>query len=119
LYIGDCFYNQRIISKCQASPLVGNGSDARVPELSEAGYFRHWALAPRGIYFVPSAEAFDKNAAVRFFDFAKKKTIRIGVVGKLVTAGPGALAVSRDETALLYVHMDRDNRNVMLVENFQ
>ena len=98
---------------------LGNGSDARVPELSEAGYFRHWAVAPRGIYFVPNGEAFDKNAAVRFFDFAKKKTIRVGVVGKLVTAGPGALAVSRDETALLYVHVDRDNRNVMLAEDFQ
>jgi len=96
-----------------------NGNEARVPELSEAGYFRHWALAPRGVYFVPNGEAFNKNAAVRFFDFATKKTTRIGVVGKLVTAGPGALAVSRDETALLYVHMDRDNRNVMLVENFE
>lgn len=98
---------------------LGNGNEARVPELSEAGYYRHWALAPRGIYFVPNGEAFNKNAAVRFFDFATKKTSRIGVVGKLVTAGPGALAVSRDETALLYVHMDRDNRNVMLVENFK
>ena len=41
------------------------------------------------------------------------------MAGKLVTAGPGALAVSRDETALLYVHVDRDNRNVMLVEDFE
>jgi hypothetical protein len=40
-------------------------------------------------------------------------------VGKLATGGPGALAVSRDETRLLYVHMERDNRNIMLVENFR
>jgi Tol biopolymer transport system component len=98
---------------------LGNGNEAPVPELSEAGYFRHWALAPRGIYFVPNGEAFDKNAAVRFFDFATKKTVRVGIVGKLVTVGPGALAISPDETRLLYVHMDRDNRNIMLAENFE
>jgi Tol biopolymer transport system component len=98
---------------------LSNGNEARVPELSEAGYFRHWAFAPGGIYFVPNDEAFSKDAAVRFFDFATRKTIRVGAVGRLVTAGPAALAVSRDETSLLYVHVDRDNRNIMLVENFQ
>ncbi|MBV9033174.1 MAG: serine/threonine-protein kinase [Acidobacteriaceae bacterium] len=98
---------------------LANGNEAPIPELSEAGVFRHWALAPRGIYFVPNGEAFRKDAAVRFFDFATRKTVRVGTVGKLVTAGPGALAVSRDETSLLYVHVDRDNRNIMLVENFK
>ena len=98
---------------------LANGNEAPVPELSEAGSFRHWALAPRGIYFVPNGEALRKDAAVRFFDFATRKTTRIGTVGKLVTAGPGALAVSRDETSLLYVHVDRDNRNIMLAENFK
>jgi Tol biopolymer transport system component len=98
---------------------LSNGNEALIPELSEAGYFRHWALAPSGIYFVPNGEAFSKDAAVRFFDFATRKTIRVGAVGRLVTAGPAALAVSRDETSLLYVHVDRDNRNIMLVENFK
>ncbi len=98
---------------------LAHGNETPVPELSEAGYFRHWALAPRGIYFVPNGEAFRKDAAVRFFDFTTRRTVRVGAVGKLVTAGPGALAVSRDETSLLYVHVDRDNRNIMLVENFR
>jgi serine/threonine protein kinase len=94
-------------------------SEAPVPELKDAAQLRHWALAPNGIYYVPNSEAFRANAAVRFFRFATRKTTRVGVVGKLVTAGPGALAVSRDETRLLYVHMDRDNRNIMLAENFK
>jgi len=98
---------------------LATGNEAPVPELSEAGVFRHWALAPKGAYFVPNGDAFRKDAAVRFFDFATRKTIRVDTVGKLVTAGPGALAVSRDETSLLYVHVDRDNRNIMLVENFK
>lgn len=98
---------------------LATSNEVPVPELSEAGVFRHWALAPRGVYFVPNGEAFRKDSAVRFFDFTMRKTVRVGTVGKLVTAGPGALAVSRDETSLLYVHVDRDNRNIMLVENFK
>jgi serine/threonine protein kinase/dipeptidyl aminopeptidase/acylaminoacyl peptidase len=98
---------------------LSNGSEAPVPELSGTGDYRQWALGGTGIFFVPYDEAFRKDAAVRFFDFATRRIVRVATVGKLNTAGPGALAVSRDETRLLYVHMDRDNRNIMLVENFK
>jgi hypothetical protein len=98
---------------------LSKGSEAPVPELSGAGDYRQWALGSRGIYFVPNDEAFSKDAAVRFFDFATRQIIRVGTVGRLVTAGPGALAVSRDGASLLYVHVDRDNRNIVLVENFR
>jgi Tol biopolymer transport system component len=98
---------------------LSNGSEAPVPELSRTGDYRQWALGRTGIFFVPYEEAFSKDAAVRFFDFATRRIVRVTTVGKLATAGPGALAVSRDETRLLYVHMDRDTRNIMLVENFR
>lgn len=98
---------------------LSDGREAPVPELSEAGDYRQWALGGTGIFFVPYDEAFSKDAAVRFFDFATRRIVRVATVGRLVTAGPGALAVSRDETHLLYVHMDRDNRNIMLVEKFR
>ncbi len=98
---------------------LGKRSEAPVAELSGTGDYREWALGRDGIFFVPNDEAFSKDAAVRFFDFASRRIVRVATVGKLVTAGPGALAVSRDETRLLYVHLDRDNRNIMLVENFK
>jgi eukaryotic-like serine/threonine-protein kinase len=98
---------------------LSTGSEAPVPELSRTGDYRQWALGRTGIFFVPNDEAFSKDAAVRFFDFATRRIVRVATVGRLVTAGPGVLAVSRDETQLLYVHMERDNRNIMLVENFR
>jgi serine/threonine protein kinase len=98
---------------------LANGSEAPVPELSGTGAYRQWALGRTGIFFVPNEEAFSKDAAVRFFDFATRKIIPVASLGRLVTAGPGTLAVSRDETRLLYVHRERDNRNIMLVENFK
>ncbi len=96
-----------------------NESEAPVPELSGTGDYRQWALGRTGIFFVPDDEAFSKDAAVRFYDFTTRRIVPVATVGRLVTAGPGALAVSRDESRLLYVHMERDNRNIMLVENFK
>ncbi len=98
---------------------LSSGTERPVPELSGTGYYRQWALGPAGIFFVPNDEAFSKDAAVRFFDFATQRIVPVATVGRLVTAGPGTLAVSRDETRLLYVHRERDNRNIMLVENFR
>jgi eukaryotic-like serine/threonine-protein kinase len=100
---------------------LSNGNEAPVPELSGtggAGDYRHWALGRTGIFFVPNDEAWSKDATVRFFDFVTRRITRVATVGRLVTVGPGALAVSRDEKSLLYVHLDRDTRNIMLAENF-
>jgi dipeptidyl aminopeptidase/acylaminoacyl peptidase len=98
---------------------LSDGNEAPVPELTGTGDYRQWALGRTGIFFVPNEEAFSKDAALRFFDFATRRIVPVATLGRLVTAGPGALAVSRDETRLLYVHMDRDSRNIMLVENFK
>ncbi|MFZ0589121.1 MAG: hypothetical protein WAM39_01440 [Bryobacteraceae bacterium] len=98
---------------------LSNGTEGPVPELSGTGDYRQWALGGAGIFFVPNDEAFSKDAGVRFFDFATRSIVRVATVGRLLTAGPGTLAVSRDERRLLYVHRERDNRNIMLVENFK
>ena len=98
---------------------LSTGIEAPVPELLRAGDYRQWALGGTGIFFVPNDEVFSKDAVVRFFDFATRKIVPVATVGRLERAGGGALAVSRDERSLLCVRMDRDNRNIMLVENFK
>jgi Tol biopolymer transport system component len=96
-----------------------SGREAAIPGLDDAGAFRQWTLSRNGIYYVRNAEAGSENPAIWFYDFSTRHSIRAGTAGKLITAGPGAMAVSPDEAALLYVHSDRDNRDVMLVENFR
>lgn len=98
---------------------LSNGSEAPVPELAGTGDYRQWALGRTGIFFVPDEEVPSKDAVVRFFNLATRKIVPVANVGRLERAGGGALAVSRDETSLLCVRMDRDNRNIMLVDNFQ
>ena len=45
--------------------------------------------------------------------------VPVARVGRLERAGAGALAVSRDESSALYVHLHRDSRNSMLVDDFR
>jgi Tol biopolymer transport system component len=95
------------------------GREEPIPALAEAAEFRQWALAPRGVYFVPNAEIRSPQAAIRFFDFATGQTSRVAQVGPLLKIGAGTLAVSPDETTLLYVPAGRDNRDIMLVRDLR
>jgi serine/threonine protein kinase/WD40 repeat protein len=95
------------------------GQEEPIPALAEAAAFRQWALAPRGVYFVPDGEIDNPQAAIRFFDFATGQTSPVAQVGPLLKVGPGTLAVSPDETSLLYVPAGRDNRDIMLVRDFR
>lgn len=98
---------------------LATGKEESIPELAQAGQFRHWAVGRSGIFFVANSDATAKDAAVRYFNFTTRKTSRVASVGTLVTAGPGALAISPDETSLLYVRVERDNHDIMLAENFR
>jgi serine/threonine protein kinase/WD40 repeat protein len=98
---------------------LSTGREEPIPALAEASFFRQWALAPRGVYFVPNGEIDSRQATVRFFDFATGQTSPVAQVGGLVRAGPSTLAVSPDETSLLYVPAGRDNRDIMLVRDFR
>jgi eukaryotic-like serine/threonine-protein kinase len=98
---------------------LSTGREEPIPALAEASFFRQWALARRGVYFVPNGEIESRQATVRFFDFATGQTSPVAQVGGLVKGGPSTLAVSPDETSLLYVPAGRDNRDIMLVKDFR
>jgi serine/threonine protein kinase/Tol biopolymer transport system component len=95
------------------------GQEEPIAALAETAEFRQWALGPRGVYFVPDGEIDSPQAAIRFFDFATGKASRVAQVGPLLKGGPGTLAVSPDETSLLYVPAGRDNCDIMLVRDFR
>lgn len=97
---------------------LSTGKEQPIPALAEAGELRHWALASRGVYFVPNAEVNSPHAATYFFDFATRQSSRIAELGQFIAPGPGMLAISPDETSLLYVPAGRDNRDIMLAKNF-
>jgi dipeptidyl aminopeptidase/acylaminoacyl peptidase len=89
-------------------PVIG-GKETKVFEPIDAGSF--FAVADRGIYFIPRGEA-----AVRFFDFRSKS------IHPVATLGPSRFAdlfVSRDGRTILFAQLDSSVSDLMLVENFR
>jgi hypothetical protein len=93
---------------------VSGGQEAPVLDKPEAGYWGYWALSERGIYFVDN-----KSRAIRFFDFHARQSKHIASPEKPPLLGAPGLALSPDGNSLLYVQVDRDTADIMLVENFR
>jgi hypothetical protein len=54
---------------------------------------------------------------MEFFDFATRKVRQVGKLGK-VPIGTIGITVSPDRRQILYVQIDNDGQDIMLVENF-
>ena len=119
---GDVVYYSRPNRELGLWQVHPDGSDERaVPGLSEAGYWRYWAVAKDGIYFVPGAlrsENMTLPQPIQFFSFQTKKTQTVAHIRKKLIDGPSGLAVSHDGKWLLFAQVDQNERDIMLVERF-
>ena len=120
---GDVIYYSRPNRELGLWQVRPDGSGERpVPGLSQAGSWRYWAVAREGVYFVPGAfrtEAASSPQPVRLFSFRTGKTRTVAKISKKLVEGAAGLAVSPDGRWLLYAQVDRDDRDIMLVEGFQ
>jgi Tol biopolymer transport system component len=92
---------------------AGGGAEERV--CSEPVDEYNFTVAVKGIYFIPPAGT-PFRYSIRFFRFATRK---IEVVMRLAKPPALGLAVSRDETWLLYSQFDQEGSDLMLVDNFR
>ncbi len=77
-----------------------------------------WALGQRGagLYLLKA----DATPTVEFYDFATRRSALIGEIPRArIFTVAGALAVSPDDVWILYVQLDRDDSDIVLVENFR
>ncbi|HZN12277.1 MAG TPA: hypothetical protein VFC61_11385, partial [Blastocatellia bacterium] len=96
---------------------VAGGEESQVPELLSAGYWRYWAVLDRGIYFLaPVASA---RPAIKFFSFATRRVMPLGVLERDPLQGPPGLTASPDGRWVLYAQADQSISDIMLVENFR
>jgi Tol biopolymer transport system component len=72
---------------------IGGGEEVHV---LNSVWFGHWAVTPRGIYFIDFNVPNDERRPLKFFDFQSRQTVQIGTVEKEVTLNTGGLAVSPD-----------------------
>jgi hypothetical protein len=97
-------------------PIEG-GEEQQVPELLDAGYWRYWAVADDGIYFV--AFVASARPQIKFFSFAARRVTQLGVLERDPLHGPPGLTVSPDGRSVLYAQADQSISDIMLVENFR
>ncbi len=92
------------------------GAETLVTVLSKEGRNRAWYPARTGLYFIaltpPDGWTLNK------YDFAAKNVVRVAPIAKAPAAGPGNIAVSRNEDAVFYVQAESTGSDIILVENF-
>jgi Tol biopolymer transport system component len=93
---------------------VDGGEEALVHDLVKPANWGQWAVVDEGVYFVNSTEP--SSPAIEFFDFATSQVRPIARLEKPTIAG---LAVSPDGRWILYTQVDRQENDIMLVENFR
>src|SRR5262249_39294040 len=92
-------------------PAAG-GPESLVLKRPDLDCYCNWTLAPTGIYFITPGT--DQESTLSFYDFKSKRlkeVLRLGNYGR-------NLAVSPDGKFLVYVHWDRDDYTIMLVNHF-
>ncbi len=96
-------------------PLVsgaGGGEEQILESIHESGAF---AVVDRGVYFVQKSHP-TGGASIQFLDFAGGKTRTIIASDRPIVTG---LTVSPDGRTILYTQVDREDSDLMLLENFR
>jgi len=94
---------------------VEGGEEIQVLDSFHSENDGDWAVADDGLYFI-NPEGKD-GVTMEFFDFATRKVRQVGKLGK-VPIGTIGITVSPDRRQILYVQIDNDGQDIMLVENF-
>ncbi|MCW5980069.1 MAG: PD40 domain-containing protein [Bryobacteraceae bacterium] len=95
---------------------VDGGPEKLVPGLELAHKSRSWGVQAQGIYFV-SADG--PGYAIRFQDARTGKITRLATLDKEPFWNAPVLALSPDGRSLLYVRLDYDVKDIMVVEGFR
>jgi Tol biopolymer transport system component len=98
-------------STINAVPLKSKGAVTAVTAMPAVSDQSLWTVVPEGIYFAPM----EAPKSVQYFDFATKHVRRILKSEKFFGNG---LSVSPDGRWLLYTQVEKENNDIMLVENF-
>jgi Tol biopolymer transport system component len=96
---------------------IGGGEETPVIETARTG---HWAMADRGIYFIDfSAAPEAAPKPLKFFSFDTLKVERVCEIEKMRRSNEATFSVSRDGQWALWRQIDRNESNIMLIDNFR
>jgi serine/threonine protein kinase len=93
---------------------TNGGKETRVLDNVRAGC---WALADAGIYYIDSVTS--TPPAIRFFDFSTRSIKQVLVPGRMRNTNDQNLTVTRDGRRIAWPQIDRDDADLMQIENFR
>jgi Tol biopolymer transport system component/DNA-binding winged helix-turn-helix (wHTH) protein len=96
---------------------TGGGKETLLLEHHKAGYWRHWTVAEKGIYFATANTP--SQPVIELFSFATGKVTQVATLDKQLSRWEPGLTISPDGRWLLFAQMDQYGSDVMLVENFR
>jgi Tol biopolymer transport system component len=91
--------------------------ETSVMALADAGVERYWTIAGRGLYFKNFRGRLPRDrtgSPVYRFDLETETVVQVGGIPGLVVSGPSGLAVSPDETTILFVQRDYYNTDIVM-----
>jgi len=96
---------------------VDGGEETLVLDEHKAGFWRHWAVSDKGIYFA-TAEV-EAHPLIEFYDFATGNVTLVLRLDKPIRGAAPGLSVSPDGRWLLFTQLDQISSDIMLMENFR
>jgi Tol biopolymer transport system component len=79
-----------------------------------------WALAENGIYYVDvAAHSPEGVTPLMWFSFATHKLVQVGAVRKPILTASPALSVTSDGLGIAWAQVDRQQSELMLIDNFR
>ena len=95
---------------------VAGGAETLLLDHHKAGYWRFWAVTPKGIYFATANEP--AHPIIEFFNLATSKVTTIATLDKPLSPSEPGLTVAPNGRSLLFAQKDQSGSDLMLVENF-
>jgi dipeptidyl aminopeptidase/acylaminoacyl peptidase len=113
---GKLLYYTRSQGGLWSMPVEG-GEGMLVLEQVRAG---RWSLAENGIYYLDiAARSPDRVTPLMWFSFATHKLVQVGAVRKPIAPVSPALSVTSDGRGIAWDQIDRQQSELMLIENFR
>ena len=94
---------------------TSGGEETEVIGSLEPGYWGHWAIVEKGIYYLDTTA----KPGIVFFDFATRRTTRLFDLESRPAREAAGLGVSPDGKTILYTQLDALSRDIVLVENYR
>jgi hypothetical protein len=94
------------------------GGEETLVTSEEANFMNRWALGDQGIYFTEPRAA-EHQMILKLFRSGSGQSSRIALLDQPIPSSLTRLSLPADGSWLLYDQYDRDESDIVLIENFR